>query len=92
MAGMMPSEVMDRHSKGDYSAETYCGARSAAGALRELLRNSRLAALGVLEPEAALGAVDRMIAGVAVPLGALHMVLAAETWLRIKDQMEVGAP
>lgn len=92
MAGLVPSEVLDRCTKGDYSAEAYRGARAASGALRALLRDSRLAALGVLEPQAVLEAVDRMIAGVAVPLGPLHAVLATEVWLRMEDDLKVGAP
>ena len=87
----MPSEVLGRRTKGDYSAEAYCGARAASGALRVLLRDSRLAALGVLDPTAVRDAIDRMIAGVAVPLGPLHMVLATEVWLRIEDDVKTGA-
>jgi asparagine synthase (glutamine-hydrolysing) len=85
MAGLIPSEVLGRRTKGDYSAEAYRGARGASDALRDLLRDSRLAALGVIDPGAVREAVDRMIAGVAVPLGPLHTVLVTEVWLRIED-------
>jgi asparagine synthase (glutamine-hydrolysing) len=91
MAGMVPDEVLSRRSKGDYSAEAYRGAREASAALRELLRDSRLAALGVIEPGAVSNAIDRMTAGVAVPLGPLHMVLATETWLRGADDVKTRA-
>ena len=91
MAGLIPSEVLGRRTKGDYSTETYRGARGASAALHDLLRDSRLAALGVLDPRAVRDAVDRMIAGIAVPLGPLHMVLATEIWLRIEDNVKRGA-
>lgn len=85
MAGLVPDEVLGRRTKGDYSAESYRGARAASGVLGELLRDSRLAALGVIEPAAVRRALDRMTAGVTVPLGPLTMVLATETWLRSAD-------
>jgi asparagine synthase (glutamine-hydrolysing) len=92
MAGLVPDEVLGRRTKGDYSAESYRGARAAAGALRELLRDSRLAELGVIEPAAVRTALDRMTAGVAVPLGPLTMMLATETWLRSADDVMTGVP
>ena len=85
MAGLVPDEVLGRRTKGEYSAESYRGARAASGVLRELLRDPRLAALGVIEPTAVRTALDRMTAGVTVPLGPLTMVLATETWLRSAD-------
>ena len=91
MAGLVPSEVLGRRTKGDYSGEAYCGARGASDALRDLLRDSRLAELGVLEPGAVREVVDRMTAGIAVPLGPLHMVMATEAWLRIEDDVKAGA-
>jgi asparagine synthase (glutamine-hydrolysing) len=82
LSGLLPAEVFTRRTKGDYAAEDYAGVRAALPALRELLRDSRLAAFGVIEPVAVLAAVDRMAAGVAVPLGPLNMLLATESWLR----------
>ena len=83
--GLVPAPVLTRRTKGDYSAEDYAGARAAAPRLRALLRDSRLAALGVIEPAAVADAVDRMIAGLAVPLGPLVTLLATEEWLRERD-------
>jgi asparagine synthase (glutamine-hydrolysing) len=85
LAGLVPAPVLARRTKGDYSAEDYAGARAAAPRLRALLRDSRLAALGVIEPAAVADAVDRMIAGLAVPLGPLTTLLATEEWLRGRD-------
>lgn len=85
MRGLVPDEVFRRRTKGDYSGEAYYGAREASGALRALLRDSRLAALGVIEPAAAGATLDRMVAGIAVPLGPLSTLLATEVWLRAGD-------
>jgi asparagine synthase (glutamine-hydrolysing) len=82
LTGLVPDDVFARQTKGDYSAEYYQGARQASAGLRALLRDSRLADLGVMEPGPVLAALDRMTAGVAVPLGPLNMLLATEVWLR----------
>ncbi len=82
LGGLLPAEVLDRRSKGNYSAEQYAGVRAALPALRAQLRDSRLAALGVIEPGAVTAVLDRMAAGLAVPLGPLNMLLATECWLR----------
>jgi asparagine synthase (glutamine-hydrolysing) len=89
--GLVPAPVFDRRTKGDYAAEDYLGARAGSRALRDLLRDSRLAALGVIEPGALDGTLDRMIAGVAVPLGPLNMLLATESWLRSADRAQIGS-
>jgi asparagine synthase (glutamine-hydrolysing) len=91
MNGLVPDEVLDRRTKGDYSAEDYRGARIARYGLRELLRDSRLAELGIIEPRAVRSALDRMAEGIAVPLGPLNMLLATETWLRSIDHAIMGA-
>ena len=86
VAGLVPEEVLSRQTKGNYSAEDYVGVRRALPALRELLRDSRLAALGVIEPTAVAATLQRMSAGVAVPLGPLNMLLATELWLRAAEE------
>lgn len=85
LSGMVPPRILARRTKGDYAAEDYVGARAAASRLRMLLHDSRLAALGVIEPVAVADALDRMIAGLAVPLGPLSTLLATEEWLRDRD-------
>jgi asparagine synthase (glutamine-hydrolysing) len=87
---LVPTEVFGRRTKGNYAAEDYLGARNASQRLRSLLRDSRLAALGVIEPGALDATINRMLAGVAVPLGPLNMLLATETWLRSADQVQTG--
>lgn len=91
LRGLVPAVVFDRRTKGDYAAEDYLGARAGSHALRSLLHDSRLAALGVIEPGALDGTLDRLIAGVAVPLGPLNMLLATESWLRSADRARIGS-
>lgn len=83
--GLVPDEVLRRQTKGDYSGEDYVGAQRAMPALRALLRDSRLADLGIIEPAAVTSTLRRLSAGVAVPLGALNMLLATELWLRATE-------
>jgi asparagine synthase (glutamine-hydrolysing) len=90
LAGLVPADVFARRTKGDYSTEEYRGARQAITELRALLRGSRLADLGVIEPAPVLAALDRMAAGIAVPLGPLNMLLATEIWLRAAAGAEDG--
>jgi asparagine synthase (glutamine-hydrolysing) len=82
LTGLVPADVFARRTKGDYSAEDYRGARQAITELRTLLRDSRLADLGVIEPGPVLAALDRMATGIGVPLGPLNTLLATELWLR----------
>jgi asparagine synthase (glutamine-hydrolysing) len=82
LAGLVPAEVLARRTKGDYSAEYYLGARQAATELRRLLSDSHLADMRVIEPGLVLSALDRMTAGIAVPLGPLTTLVATEIWLR----------
>jgi asparagine synthase (glutamine-hydrolysing) len=90
LAGLVPAEVFARRTKGDYSAEYYLGARQAAAELRRLLSDSRLADLGVIEPGPVLSALDRMTAGIAVPLGPLTTLIATEVWLRAQAGTGTG--
>lgn len=82
LAGLVPADVFARRTKGDYSTEEYRGGRQAITRLRALLRTPLLADLGVIEPGPVIAALDRMAAGIAVPLGPLNMLLATEIWLR----------
>lgn len=90
LTGLVPPDVFTRRTKGDYSAEDYRGARQAIGELRALLRDSRLADLGVIEPGPVLAALDRMVTGIGVPLGPLNTLLATELWLRAMDDGRDG--
>lgn len=78
----VPAGVLDRSTKGDYTAFEYCGLRAGAHELRALLRNSLLGELDVIDPARPRLALETGIAGGAIPLGALGDVIAAEVWLR----------
>jgi asparagine synthase (glutamine-hydrolysing) len=82
LAGLVPRSVTERRTKGDYTAEEYRGARLGSSAIRSMLADSRLADLGVIDSVAVGRTVDRLLAGVAVPLGPLNLLLATEAWLR----------
>lgn len=82
LAGLVPDPVLNRRSKGDYTAEEYRGARAAASELRHLMHDSRLADLGVIEPARVHETLDRLFVGTAVSLGGLNQLLATELWLR----------
>lgn len=90
MAGLVPGGVLDRRTKGDYVAEDYRGARAAVDVLHAMLRDSRLASLGVIEPDPVHAAVDRMACGIRVPLGALNTLIATEIWLRAGEEARTG--
>jgi asparagine synthase (glutamine-hydrolysing) len=90
LAGLVPGPLFDRRTKGDYTAEEYRGARSAAPAIRGLLADSRLAALGVIEPAAVRATLDRFFTGAPVPLAGIGWMLATEVWLRTLDRAQPG--
>ncbi|GAB1821758.1 asparagine synthase-related protein [Herbidospora sp. RD11066] len=82
VAGLVPAEVLTRRTKGAYQAEEYAGARAARPEIAALLRDSRLADLGVIDPAAVLTTLTRLNAGAQVPLSALGRLVALEVWLR----------
>ncbi|MBR7832956.1 albusnodin/ikarugamycin family macrolactam cyclase [Actinospica durhamensis] len=92
LAGAVAPEVFERTDKGDYTAEDYRGARRAGPVLSELLEDSRLAQLGVIEPGRVSESLARMQAGVAVPMGSLNHLLSIEAWLRAQEHEEGKAP
>jgi asparagine synthase (glutamine-hydrolysing) len=91
MSGLVPQPVLDRRTKGDYTAELYVGARRASSTLNALIDGSRLADLGVIEPAAVSRTLERLLAGVQVPFGSLNMLLAAEVWLRVCTEASLPA-
>ncbi|WP_320783359.1 asparagine synthase-related protein [Streptomyces sp. CRN 30] len=81
MHGIVPREVLERRTKGEFSADLYDGWQRNRAAVLALLDDSRLAAHGLIDP----GVLRRTLAGVhvsAAPLGSLDATLAAELWLR----------
>lgn len=82
LAGTIPPQVLERRSKGDYSAAEYAGLRAAGPQLLRLMATPRLADLGLIEPGRVLPVLEAAIAGESSPMAALGDVIAAELWLR----------
>ncbi|GAA3845903.1 lasso peptide isopeptide bond-forming cyclase [Saccharothrix violaceirubra] len=84
--GVVPDHVLHRATKGGFDAIAYRGLRDHGPTLLALLGgDSRLAALGLLDPVPATAMLDRACTGRAAAMGALHQVIAAELWLRRLD-------
>ncbi|WP_162641214.1 albusnodin/ikarugamycin family macrolactam cyclase [Streptosporangium sp. 'caverna'] len=82
LSGVVPHAVLSRRTKGAYQAEEYLGARRARRDITALMAESRLVALGIVDPVALDSTLTRLYAGAAVPLGSLNRLLSLETWLR----------
>ena len=85
MAGVVPTEITARTSKGAYDeAATQILSRSAQ-AISEILENSRLAEAGIIDRDATLrtlSAVDRLSVN---ELWTLERIINAEGWLQNQD-------
>ncbi|WP_410596896.1 lasso peptide isopeptide bond-forming cyclase [Amycolatopsis sp. lyj-23] len=86
LAGLVPTAVLARTTKGDYTRDMYLGVRRAAPALRRMLTESVAADLGILEPGPVRGVLEEAIQGLPAPWGALHHVFAVEAWLREREE------
>ncbi len=82
MTGRVPDAALVRTTKGDYSMLAYRGLSRHHRTVADLLTNSRLAGLGLIEEKAIRADLARGAAGLRVPLAALDQVLGAELWLR----------
>ncbi|MFL4910673.1 albusnodin/ikarugamycin family macrolactam cyclase [Streptomyces sp. MMS24-I2-30] len=82
-SGVLPGFVLARTTKGGFNALAYAGLRDNASSLRDLLGpSSQLAALGLVTEAPLADALARAAAGQPTAQGALHLVVAAEVWLR----------
>lgn len=81
-SGRLPGELYERRTKGDYGACEYHGVRRNAVRLRDLIRESRLADLGILQPHLVLAELDRAIGGGYTAMSGISDIVAAEVWLR----------
>jgi asparagine synthase (glutamine-hydrolysing) len=87
LAGLIPSGVLARRTKGDYTRQAHLGARRAAAKLRALLDSPASADLGVVDPAPVRQALERGLQGLPIAWGALNQVLAIELWLRDPNSM-----
>lgn len=81
--GVLPDFVLARTTKGGFNALAYAGLRDHAKVLKDLLGpSSRLAALGLVTEQPVAETLERAASGQPTAQGALHLVVAAEVWLR----------
>ncbi|WP_116209569.1 albusnodin/ikarugamycin family macrolactam cyclase [Streptomyces olivoreticuli] len=81
--GIVPAFVLNRTTKGGFNALAYAGLVQHAPALRDLFGSaSRLQALGLVSPAPVNAMLERAAAGQPTAQGAVHLVVAAEIWLR----------
>ena len=78
----VPAPVLDRSTKGDYTALHYAGLAHNADYLRGLLADSHLVDSGLLDIRHASSVLNRAVHGADVPLAALNDVIATEVWFR----------
>jgi len=86
--GLVPSEVLNRRTKGDYTRMAYLGARRAAPRLRALLDSPASADYGVIDPVAVRRALESGLQGNVAPWGELNKIFALELWLRAQDSRD----
>ncbi|MFJ5926462.1 albusnodin/ikarugamycin family macrolactam cyclase [Kitasatospora sp. NPDC092948] len=80
---VLPPFVLARTTKGGFNGVAYAGLRKNAPVLRDLLGpSSELAALGLVTEQPVADMLARAAAGQPTAQGALHLVVAAEVWLR----------
>lgn len=89
MRDLLPPQIADRTTKGEFSADVYHGLRRHRAELLELFRDSRLARHGLIDAAAVRETLLRphTNARTLVPLDA---TLACERWLRALDAASAG--
>lgn len=79
---LVPASIVDRRTKGDYTALSYRGLRHNVDAIDDVLRSARLAELGLIDADAVRAELHKGASGVPIRLGAFDTVLGFELWLR----------
>jgi asparagine synthase (glutamine-hydrolysing) len=87
-SGLVPDEVFARQTKGAYDTELYRGLRQAMPQLKELLHDSLLADMGILNPVQVLDTLDRLATRPFSHM-ALKRMIATELWLRNLDPSQL---
>ncbi len=79
--GVVPSDILDRRDKGEFSAEAFRGIERNRARLLELCEDSQLARLGLIDPAAFRSAVLNP-GPMAHHLHPIETTVACESWLR----------
>ncbi|MGW3966099.1 asparagine synthase-related protein [Amycolatopsis sp. NPDC005003] len=90
MRGVVPDEILERRTKGEYSAEAYDGLRRNRRTLLDLCEDLRLDHLGLVDP----GPLRTTLLDPGAKLGQLiplENTLACETWLRSPSSAPAGS-
>lgn len=90
LAGVYPEELMARTTKGTFTSDYFTGLRVNLSTLLELA-DGRLAALGLIHPEALRSSLRAAAAGATgstVCLPQLDAALSVESWLRAHERAE----
>jgi asparagine synthase (glutamine-hydrolysing) len=88
LAGLVPIEILDRRTKGDYTQPAYAGLRRASNTLRKLFESPATADYGLIEPAPVRETLGNALQGMPAPWGAINQLIAIELWLRTLDSPE----
>ncbi|UJW32677.1 asparagine synthase-related protein [Saccharothrix sp. AJ9571] len=91
MTGLVPGDILARTTKNEASAAMYAGMRNRREELVDLMADSRLARMGLIDP-AAVRAVLRGAHATALTLMPLDATLACELWLRNTGEPALANP
>jgi asparagine synthase (glutamine-hydrolysing) len=81
MRGIVPSEILTRRTKGEFSADAFAGLKRHKSTLLELTDDMRLASMGLVDPDALRHAIIGPHTD-ATTFGHLECTLGIEIWLR----------
>ncbi|MGW5557526.1 asparagine synthase-related protein [Micromonospora sp. NPDC003944] len=81
MRGIIPNGLLDRRTKGDYSAEQFAGLRRHRGDLLTLFDDAELARMGLIDADRLRADVFGVLPS-AKPLIPFERTLSCEAWLR----------
>ncbi|MCQ8836185.1 albusnodin/ikarugamycin family macrolactam cyclase [Streptomyces malaysiensis] len=81
LTSTVPRFLLNRRTKTPMDASFHTGLRSNIRTLRAVLRDSQLAAAGLIDPATAQAALESAARGEHAPVSALHYLIAAELWL-----------
>ena len=90
MRGVVPDEVLARRGKSEFSREIHSGLVARRAELAELLADSQMARLGLVDVDA-LRQAALVLYPPQLPIYYLEMTFAVETWLRAQATTPVKA-